>query len=185
MMSQKRQKLIDAAEKMFYKEGFFATGVDQVIKRAGISRRTMYQHFQSKEDLVVSVLRQRDRAYFDYIDRDRPVISTSSRDIALYIAKMHTGWLGSQGLQGCIFMKALAEYSTHSKKVAGVACEHKHSLHRYLTRLFTNAGVSSSESAALRLCLLLEGATQLAQVFNIEEVHDSLIHNVTTSFPAK
>lgn len=183
-MSQKRQQLIDAAERIFYEEGFFATGVDSVIDRAGISRRTMYQHFKSKDDLVVAVLQQRDRTYFEYIDRKRLSIGASPQAIALKLAKSHARWLADEGRHGCLFMKALAEYSNHSRKITEVAREHKHSLHRYLSRLFADAEVTQPESAAFRLGILLEGSTQLAQVFPIKEVREALFANVRSSFEA-
>lgn len=183
-MSQKRQQLIDAAERLFYEGGFFATGVDSVIERAGTSRRTMYQHFGSKDELIVAVLRQRDRAYFDRIDRNRPKNPATSQAIARHVVEAHMSWLAHEGRYGCLFMKALAEYSSHSKSIAEAAREHKRSVHRYLTRLFADVGETAPERAAFRLGILLEGATQYTQVFRFPDVQEALRAQVSSSFPA-
>ena len=54
-----REKLIDTAEGLFYADGISATGVDAVVREAGVSKPTLYAHFGSKQELVAAVLQAR------------------------------------------------------------------------------------------------------------------------------
>ena len=55
-----RDRLIHVAVELVYAHGFQATGVDQIIAAAGVSKTTFYKHFESRDDLLVAAIRQRD-----------------------------------------------------------------------------------------------------------------------------
>ena len=184
-MSSKRQDLIDTGERLFHEEGFFATGVDRIVRQAGTTRRTFYQYFTSKESLVEAVLRQRDRSYFDAIDRSRPAPEAGALALALHVAETHLQFLFHDAVHGCLFIKALGEYEAHSTTISALATEHKRSLHRYLTRLLADAGATQPEALALDLATALEGATQYAQLMPPEVIGESLRRQIHRCFTDK
>src|SRR5215470_18008251 len=55
-----RERLVAAAVELFYRNGFGAIGIDQVIAAAGVTKSTFYKHFESKDDLVLAAVRRRD-----------------------------------------------------------------------------------------------------------------------------
>ncbi|QDU32051.1 HTH-type transcriptional regulator RutR [Poriferisphaera corsica] len=63
MPPSRRDDLVNAAVDVFYRHGFHKTNIDQVLEVGGISRMTLYNHFESKEALVVAALRQRDEQF--------------------------------------------------------------------------------------------------------------------------
>ncbi|HAD87737.1 MAG TPA: TetR family transcriptional regulator, partial [Rhodospirillaceae bacterium] len=69
MASSKRQLLIDTALDLFRREGYHATGIDRVIAEAGVARMTLYNHFKSKDELILAALRHRDSGFRDGLVR--------------------------------------------------------------------------------------------------------------------
>src|SRR6185295_3676423 len=55
-----RERLVTAAVELFYRRGFGAVGVDQVIAHAGVTKTTFYKHFEGKDDLMVAAVQRRD-----------------------------------------------------------------------------------------------------------------------------
>ena len=66
----KREQIVAEALKLFYREGFNATGVDKICTQAGVSKKTLYNHFKSKDELVLATLRQRDASFRNKFMRD-------------------------------------------------------------------------------------------------------------------
>ena len=69
MSASKRDELVRKALKIFYKNGFIATGMDKVVAETGISKTSMYNHFRTKEDLILAVLRLRDENFRNWLTR--------------------------------------------------------------------------------------------------------------------
>ena len=69
MRPSKRDKIVDSALALFYEHGFHATGIEKVLSGADVARMTLYNHFESKEELIVAVLRQRDENFRDWVVR--------------------------------------------------------------------------------------------------------------------
>src|ERR1700733_8108971 len=64
-----RDRLLDTAADLFYREGIRAVGVDLVVERTGVAKTSLYRHFPSKDDLVAAVLERDDRRFWAYWDR--------------------------------------------------------------------------------------------------------------------
>jgi AcrR family transcriptional regulator len=65
MTTSRRQDLVDTAMQLFYRNGFHAVGLDRILADTGVTKTTFYNHFESKDDLVVAVIQQRDRWWRD------------------------------------------------------------------------------------------------------------------------
>ena len=64
-----KEKLIESATKLFYSNGFHATGIERILQDAKVSKMTLYRHFKSKDELILAVLRDYDtkfRFQFNY-----------------------------------------------------------------------------------------------------------------------
>ncbi len=166
--SKKRDQLIESALQLFYRQGFHATGVDQIISEAGVARMTFYKHFPSKDDLIVAALHRRDEKFrqwfFGYIDR-----YDTARDQLLGLFDALDFWFQGkafpeQKFSGCMFINAVAEFSDCELEAHKVAAHHKAILKEQLAFIVKEAGFPEPEELASQLLLLKEGAIVTAQV---------------------
>ena len=156
--------MLDTAERLFYEEGFHATGVDRVVAEAGVARMTLYNHFPSKEVLIESVLARR---YGRYLDDLRDAVAARGRRSAVEaLAARHNDWLRSQSRNGCIVLKAIGEFERRCPAIAQRGRELKGELLALLADAAATDGLDAA--AAERVLLLLEGATALAPVLGSE-----------------
>lgn len=160
-MSQKKQDILTTAESLFYLNGFHAVGIKKVIAEANVSLMTLYNHFESKENLVLEVLNQREERYFSFLKQE---VSPRANSTFNKLALAHLKWIETTDSKGYLFLRAKEEYAKENTEVAQRVDTHK----RMLLDFFEEMGLSSSE--ALRLALLTEGATALAETTSIETV---------------
>src|SRR3546814_16636992 len=69
-MASKRQDIIQAANRVFYREGFAEVGIDRLVDEADVALGTLYRHFRSRSDVVVGALEQRDADFLNDLERD-------------------------------------------------------------------------------------------------------------------
>jgi AcrR family transcriptional regulator len=160
-MSAKREQLVETAERLFYREGFHATGIDRVIAEAGVARMTLYKHFSSKDELVLAVLQRRAERYWSGLTAAVDAAQAPGRFRVLALLDAHGEWLAREGAQGCMFMKALGEYADHGPQVAAAAAANKRRLLIVLHDLVKADGLAGNAGLGEQLALLLEGATTL------------------------
>lgn len=157
-------QILAAAEAVLYREGFHATGVDRLIGAAGVSPRTLYRHFRSKDDLVRAVLERREARFLERFEGDAARHAAAHGDPLLACFDALSDWLTVEGDQGCMFLKALGEYGVTVPAIAGMAVEHKQRVLEDLRRRVERAGLDPESGIPERLMLLMDGATALAPV---------------------
>lgn len=162
--SKKRDNILDTAEKLFYEEGFHATGIDRVVEQAGVARMTLYNHFASKEALVEAVLKRRHERYFAMLEEAVVDARARGKEPLLALVEAHCQWLGTIGTHGCLFLRAVAEYEAHAPSVHGLALEYKQALITWIGKLAPSSQAAHSHCTAEELFLILEGANALVQV---------------------
>ncbi len=164
MASHRREHLLDTALSLFRTDGFHATGIDKILATAGVAKMTLYNHFRSKDELILAALRRRDESFRNWFVRDVERRATKPRDrlLALFDALGH--WLASDGVAGCMFINAAAEYGDCDHPIHVVAAEHKRLLTGYVRDLAAAAGAIDADRLARQLYILIEGATVATQV---------------------
>src|SRR3954449_9005346 len=106
-----RERLVAAAIELFYRHGFGAVGVDQVISTAGVTKTTFYKHFDSKDDLMVAAVQRRDE--WESAARRRAVKKIAGNDPRrqlLAIFDVLDEWFNHPEFKGCIFITAAVEF---------------------------------------------------------------------------
>ena len=162
MRPSKRDAVLDTAERLFYNEGFHATGIDRLASEAGVVRMTLYNHFASKEVLIEAVL---ERRYARYMDDLRDAVEGRGRGSAVNaLAERHCDWLHERSAHGCIVIKAIGEFEGHDSSIAALGRR----LKRRLLALIAEAveldtGVRDTD-ASERILMILEGANALVPV---------------------
>ncbi|MEO1190298.1 MAG: TetR/AcrR family transcriptional regulator [Pseudomonadota bacterium] len=159
-----RERLLEAALTLFDQEGFHAVGIDRILKRANVAKMTLYNHFPSKQALIVVVLEQKLEDYFAWLEGLIAKAGPDPRQRLLAVFDAMSLWHSSADFKGCLFLKAAGEYPNHDDPVHQVAHAHKTRSLALLSDLSRRAGAGDPDLLAKRLLLLSEGATSLAQV---------------------
>ena len=151
-----RERLLAAANELFYAEGVHAVGIDRVIERAGVAKASLYNTFGSKDALVGEYLRGRQDA-----NRGRIVAAVEAADgpraklLAVFDAQ--TALFARPGYRGCAFVAASAE-SEPGGTVEQVSDEYRAWLRTLLTDLAREAGAPDPGALARQLYVLYDGA---------------------------
>jgi AcrR family transcriptional regulator len=161
-----RQRVIAAADELFYRHGIQATGMDEVRAAAGVSLKRLYAEFPGKEQLVLAVLAGR-HDLWEHGIAEAAAHADDARGKLLAIYDFLETWFGDDSFRGCGFINAFGELGASSPAVADAAREHKASFQRYVQELATEAG-GDAELAA-QLALLAEGAQTTAAIAGIVE----------------
>lgn len=178
MRQSKREQLLDTAERLFYEEGFHATGIDRVVAEAGVARMTLYNHFPSKDELVRAVIERRQARFFADI---REAVEARGAGAALdAVVAVHCHWLRTVARHGCMLIKAMGEYERHQAEIHEFARRLKRDLLGIIQEALILDGVPAEDEHAERVLLVLEGANALLPVLGVERTVD----HIRTMVPA-
>jgi len=160
----KREQIVTEALKLFYRDGFHATGIDKICKDAGVSKKTLYNHFKSKHELILATLRLRDEGFRNKFMRETERRGKTPRDRLLAMFDALGAWTEEKDFSGCMFINASAEFSALNDPIHLFSAEHKRLIRDYIRELGEQAGVRNPSELAGQLNLLLEGAIVEAHV---------------------
>lgn len=163
--STTRDRLTEAAAKRFYRDGFRNVGLDQILTEVGISKTAFYKHFDSKEDLVLAVLKARDqwlRATLQTAVDQRSSASPVEQLRALFDVVEQI--IAMDEFQGCIFVNVVMEFPRAHEPEHIAAAQHKEAIEGFVHKLAVKAGAENPHQLARALCLIMEGAYVTRQV---------------------
>ncbi|WP_328315626.1 TetR/AcrR family transcriptional regulator [Streptomyces sp. NBC_00388] len=155
-MSPAGRRIVAAAEELFYRQGITAVGVDLIAEHSGVTKRTLYNQFGSKDRLLAACLAEREQRWQALVRAtvdacDGPVQAVTAPFVALRT------WSGTNP-RGCAFINALAELPDPSHPAYRVAAHQKLWLKDLFEELAGAAGCSGAATLATRLLVLHEGA---------------------------
>jgi len=155
------ERLLATASELFYREGIRAVGVDTISEKAGVSKRTLYNRFGGKDELIAEYLRRRDERWRAYLGEVTDgAVGPEEKLLAVFGA--YGEWLVGDDFRGCAFANAVAEIPDPDHPARIVARRHKEGVRDHLAALAGDAGFGEPGDLADRLLLLLEGATATA-----------------------
>lgn len=155
MPTRARDRLVQAAEELFYAEGVRAVGVERLLTASGVGRASFYRHFQSKEDLVATVLGERDRTWRRGLEE--AVAERGGHPLDVF--DVMAGRFESADFHGCSFLNAMAETAGSDAGVRRLADAHKTAVAAFFERLLAEAGHrANAAELARQFVLLLDGA---------------------------
>ncbi|MFS0726076.1 TetR/AcrR family transcriptional regulator [Paenibacillus sp. 1P07SE] len=178
-MSQKKEILLTTAERLFYQNGFHAIGIKRIVSESGIAMMTLYNHFASKEDLILAVLSRRESRYLTYLLRQLEQ-GAKEGHVLRRLCRAHALWLEQQEQRGCMFLRAREEYGGDPGHMIVLAVDqHKQALSKWIQQLDADL----SEAQTLQAMLLMEGATALAETAGSHKVGEQLERMANLLFP--
>jgi AcrR family transcriptional regulator len=164
-----RQQIIDAAYTLFYQIGFIRTSVDAIADAAGITKRTLYQHFKSKDELIEAVLEHQNRMALERIQRWADRITGKPDQMVMILFEKLAQWADRTGWQGSGFTRAAVEFADQPGHPARKAARrHKAELEMYLVEKFAAQNLDNVEQMVREILLLIEGCQSLTLI------HDNL-----------
>lgn len=133
-----RQRLVETAGRLFYAQGYQATGVNQIIDEADVCKASFYNHFPTKEDLLVAWL---ERIHNEATARVRSLLAQplSGRDLVAEIFRFHEEQLSASAFRGCPFMNCLAEMPVADGRVRQVMHWHTSTMRQILEEIVGRA----------------------------------------------
>ncbi|MFG2058619.1 TetR/AcrR family transcriptional regulator [Micromonospora sp. NPDC048930] len=155
------QRLLDAADTLFYERGVQAVGMDAIRAASGVSLKRAYQLFPSKEHLVEAVLRRRDRAVRGGVAAYTSAPGAPTDRILAVFDYLHD-WFSQPDYRGCAFINSYAELGASSDTVADVVRTHKQAFADHLAELVAAAG--RPPALAAQLAILANGAMVTAAI---------------------
>ncbi len=164
MASSKRDQLVDTALDLFCRDGFHATGIDKILAEAGVAKMTLYNHFKSKDELILAALRRRDETFRNGFMRDIERLGKTPGERLLAIFDVLEEWFRGRKFTGCTFINASAEFAPPDDPIHAAAAEHKRLVLAYMVELTTAAQAKDPDALARGLMLLMEGAVVMAYV---------------------
>jgi AcrR family transcriptional regulator len=149
-------RILEAANKLFYEQGIRAVGVDAVAAEAGVSKRTLYNYYPSKDALIAAYLTLR----FKHM---APSDAPAREQILGYFDRLEK-MMSDSGFRGCPYVNAVAEISDRKHAAIGIAVRFKEERVRWYKTLLDRMGVADPQGLAMQLQILVEGAIASALV---------------------
>ena len=146
------------AQRLFYRDGYRVVGIDTLLAEAGVAKMTLYNHFASKDELIVAVIEK--------LDADVRTSLTSAVDAAgnaptrrlLAVFDWLAAWFKTDDFKGCGFIRALSEFPDPEHPVHQAAWRHKQAVNALLRQLAADAEARHPAELANVLSLLIDGA---------------------------
>jgi AcrR family transcriptional regulator len=160
--SSARDRLLAAADELFYEEGIHTVGIDRVIERAGVAKASLYSTFGSKDELVRAYLNGRHARRRERITR-RLAEYGNPRDRLLGVFDIQGDQFAEPGFHGCAFVNATAE-SAPGSTAEEATLEYRGWMRNLFTDLARDTGVPDPGGFAGQLLLLYDGANISARI---------------------
>jgi len=162
--STKRDHLIDTALRLFEQEGFRAVGIDRILEEAGVAKMTLYNHFRTKDELILAAIRRRDERFRNWLVREveKRASEPGARILALF--DVLGAWYARPDFCGCPFFRVVAEFEEADHPVRCAAREYGAMMRSFVLGLVKEAGFADPERVADEIVILTTGATARAQM---------------------
>jgi len=181
MTMDKQEIIVEAAYKLFKSNGFFATGVDLIMREAGVSKRTMYKYFPTKNELIVAVLAHYRTSYQRHIDELLSDETQGPREKIKVLFDDAATWFGDINFHGCLAVNAMSEFAGKDKAIEEACLQFKQWERSVMEQLCISLGAREPSILAYKLFVLLEGMSAIALIdkseasVNITTVAEQLI----------
>ena len=147
-----RERILQTAHTLFYRDGIRATGIDRVIAESGVTKVTFYRHFPSKNDLILAFLEFRHQRWMAWFTD--ALARHGGTAVALVPALAE--WLGSNSFRGCAFINSVGELGLSLPGVVELAQRHKRDMVAAIASVL--APSEQREADAQAIALAVDGA---------------------------
>ncbi|WOT34022.1 TetR/AcrR family transcriptional regulator [Streptomyces coeruleorubidus] len=157
-MTPAARRVVAAAARLFYERGIHAVGVDLIAAEAGVTKKTLYDRFGSKEQIVVEYLADRDERWRAFLAERLDAAGPEPGERVLEVFDASRAWAAELSPKGCSMVNAHAEISDPAHPAHLVITGQKQWMLALFTRLASDIDPEGAEALARALMLLHEGA---------------------------
>jgi AcrR family transcriptional regulator len=163
-ISEARQRILETADRLIYRDGIRAVGIDRIIAEANVAKMSLYKHFPSKDDLILAVLQYREQGVLEFfrsaMERHGKKAKNSLR--AFFAALQE--WFQMPDFRGCAFQNAAVELADPAHAGTEFVRGHKQRFGDFLRGLVEEAVGTAAAKVAPAVALLVEGAIVTAVI---------------------
>ncbi|KQY74112.1 TetR family transcriptional regulator [Microbacterium sp. Root1433D1] len=157
-----RERILTAAEELYYRKGYAAVGMDELRQFAGVSLRRLYSLFPAKTDIVAAVLERKHAQWESGLSEAVAGAGDDPRARLLAVYGYLENWFCADDFRGCAFINAFGELGGTNPEVAEIVRAHKASFQQYMADLVAETGAPAA--LAPQLSILAEGAQSTAAI---------------------
>jgi AcrR family transcriptional regulator len=159
-----RERILQAATELFYKEGVHAVGIDRILRQANAAKASLYAHFSSKDELVATYLDRRGNQWRDHVVKEMEKRGGSAADRLLLLFDLMASWTCSREFRGCPFTNAAGELSDPDHPAHAMTQRHRQWLQKLIRNLVEETGTSEVDKMVQSIVVLYDGAVAVALV---------------------
>jgi AcrR family transcriptional regulator len=158
-----RQRILDTASQMFYRDGIRAVGIDAIIARSGVAKMSLYRNFPSKDALVTAWLDDRNAFFWRRWDKAEASCAGDPRGQLEAILDMIAATVSHTKWRGCPFLNTGTEFPEPGHPARAIILANKRAVRERLRSLAAAAGIFDPDLLAQQLQLLIDGAYAIGQ----------------------
>jgi AcrR family transcriptional regulator len=158
-----RERILEIASEMFYRDGVRAVGVDAIIARSGVAKMSLYRNFPSKDALVTAWLEDRNTFFWRRWDKAEASHAGDPRAQLEAILDMVAATVSHQKWRGCPFLNTGTEFPEPDHPARAVILTNKRAVQTRLQALAAAAGARTPDLLSQQLQLLIDGAYAIGQ----------------------
>jgi AcrR family transcriptional regulator len=173
--SEVRERILDTASTLFYRQGVRAVGVDLIVQQAAVAKTSLYRYFPTKDDLIAAFLEREDVDFWGHWAS----VAAQHADDPLGELEAHMRWIGERlardNYRGCPQINVAAEFPEPEHPARVVAQRHMQELRRRLHELATGLKVPRPGELAAQLAILINGAFVSTALISGDEATEVLL----------
>lgn len=156
-----RDRILSAAHDLFYQDGIRATGVDRIIKAAGVTKVTFYRHFPAKNALILAFLEYRHTRWINWFVITLQEEMTRSGSLQQALPATLKTWFMADDFHGCAFINTAAEMACSLPETLNIIQRHKAEMTQAVAKYLPDPAQAMHD--ARKIALMIDGAIVLAQ----------------------
>jgi len=160
----KRDEIVEQAFEVFYANGFHTSGVAPLLAETGISKRTLYKYFRSKEELIVAVLEHYQRKSFAEIPVELAQRAKTPKGQILALFDLKAELVRRGDFRGCLALKAKLEFDNIHAGIEDACKQFTDDIEGFLSILCSQSGCKEPRQISRQIMILFEGAMVLGQL---------------------
>jgi AcrR family transcriptional regulator len=159
-----RQRILNTAADLFFREGYRAVGIDTIIERSGVAKMTLYRHFPSKNELINAYLQKTNEEFWTWVEQAIGEHPDAPREQLVAIFETLASMMADPAYCGCAFQHAAIEFPHLEHPAHQAAIQQRQGVRDRLRDLAEQAGARQPELLADQLLLLMDGMLMYAQM---------------------
>lgn len=153
-----RERILETAGRLFYRDGLRATGIDRIIAESGVAKMSFYRNFPSKADLIAACLSKRHETWMQWFVAEVEARLTRRNAGIDVIADVLKTWFVEPDFRGCAFINTVAESGTDQESQDwSLALIHKKGLRDYIEKIVRRFGLARPKELTEEIMLVVEG----------------------------